>query len=96
MYREIATIIKNDSPKCITSEGGEDLLNQKFNNCEIDYDQYRFPDCTKSLCLEIKIKKYYLDKLYNLVKTLNVNNDYLGKCCGISTDFIRKLTDFFS
>ena len=51
LYREIATIIKNDSPKCITSEGGEYLLNQKLINCEIDYDQYRCSDCTKSLCL---------------------------------------------
>ena len=29
LYRETATIIKNDSQKCITSEGGEALLNQK-------------------------------------------------------------------
>ena len=57
LYREIATIIKNDSPKCITSEGGEDLLNQKYNNCDIDYNQYCCSDCTKSLCLEIKNKK---------------------------------------
>ena len=50
-YREISTIIKKDSWKCITSEGGEDLLNQKLTNCEIDYDQDRCSDCTKSLCL---------------------------------------------
>ena len=36
-----------------------------------------------------------LDKLYNLVKTLNMNDDKKGKYCGVSTDFIRKLTDFF-
>ena len=36
-----------------------------------------------------------LEKLYNLVKTLNVNDDNEEKCYGISTDFIRKLTDFF-
>ena len=57
LYREIETIIKNDSRKCITSEGGEDLLNQNVNNGEIDYDHYRCSDCTKSLCLEIKNKK---------------------------------------
>ena len=28
LYREIASIIKNDSPNCITPEGGEDLLHQ--------------------------------------------------------------------
>ena len=38
----------------MTSEGGEYLLNQKWTNCQIDYDQYRCSDCTKSLCLEIK------------------------------------------
>ena len=96
MYREIATIIKNDYPKCIILEGGNDLLHHKFTNFEIDYDQYRCSDCTKSLCLEIKNKKKYLDKLYNLVETLNMNNDDVEKCCGVSTDFIRKLTDFFS
>ena len=36
-----------------------------------------------------------IKKLYNLVKTLNMNDDNEGKCCGASTDFIRKLTDFF-
>ena len=56
LYREIQTIIKNDSLKCITSEGGEDLLNQKLTNCGIDYDLYRSSDCTKSLCLDIKKK----------------------------------------
>ena len=58
LYREIATIIKNDLSKCITSEGGEYLLHQKITNCDIDYDQYHCSDCTKSLCLEIKNKKY--------------------------------------
>ena len=95
LYREIATIIQNYLPKCITSEGGEDLLNQKLTNCGIDYDQYRCSDCTKSLCLEIKKKKSALEKLYNLVKTLNMNDDDVEKCCGVSTYFIRKLTDFF-
>ena len=36
-----------------------------------------------------------LEKLYNLVKTLNINDDNEEKCCGVSTDFIRKLTDLF-
>ena len=95
LYRDIETIIKNDSRKCITSEGGEYLLNQKLTNCEIDYDIYCCSDCTKSLCLEIKKKESALKKIYNLFITLNMNNDYVEKCCGVSTDFIRKLTVFF-
>ena len=31
-------------------------LNQKWNNSEIDYDQYRCSDCSKLLCLEIEEK----------------------------------------
>ena len=36
-----------------------------------------------------------LEKLYILVKTLNVNDDNKEKCYGVSTDSIRKLTDSF-
>ena len=36
-----------------------------------------------------------LKKLYNLVKTLNMNDDNEEKLYGVSTDFIRKLTDNF-
>ena len=36
-----------------------------------------------------------LEKLYNIVKTLNMNDDNGEKCYGVSTDFIRKLTDLF-
>ena len=36
-----------------------------------------------------------LDKLYNLVKTLNMNDENREKICGVSTYFIIKLTDFF-
>ena len=36
-----------------------------------------------------------LDKLYNLIKILNMKDDNMEKCCGVSTHFIRKLTDFF-
>ena len=36
-----------------------------------------------------------LEKFYNLVKTLNMNDDNMEKCCGVSTDFIRKLVDLF-
>ena len=36
-----------------------------------------------------------LEKLYNLFKTLNMNNDNEEKCYGVSTDFIRKLADLF-
>ena len=34
-------------------------------------------------------------KIYNLVKTLNMDDDNEDKCYGVSTDFIRKSTDFF-
>ena len=36
-----------------------------------------------------------LEKLYNLVKTLNMNDVKKENCCGVSTYFIRKFTDFF-
>ena len=36
-----------------------------------------------------------LEKLYNIVKTLNMNDGNKEKCCGVPTDFIRKMTDFF-
>ena len=40
MYREIENIIQNNSQKYITSEYGEDLSNQKWTNCDIDYDLF--------------------------------------------------------
>ena len=33
LYRQITSIVKNDSPNCITPEGGEDLLHQELTNC---------------------------------------------------------------
>ena len=36
-----------------------------------------------------------LEKLYNLVKTLNMNDEDDEIFYGVSTYFIRKLTDFF-
>ena len=45
--------------------------------------------------LEIKKKMSVVDKLYNLVKTLNINDDNDKKCFGVSTYFIRKLTGLF-
>ena len=36
-----------------------------------------------------------LEKLYNLVKTLNMNDVKKENCCGVSTYFIRKLRDLF-
>ena len=36
-----------------------------------------------------------IEKIYNHVKTLNMNDDNEEKCYGVSTDFIRKLTDLF-
>ena len=95
LYREISSIITNDSPNCITPEGKVDLLHQELTNCRIDYDQYHFSDCSQLLCLEIKSKRKSLDKLYNIVETLNTNNEDLDKCCGGSTGFISKFTDFF-
>ena len=47
------------------------------------------------MCLEIKKKTSSLEKSYNLVKILNINDDKEETCRGVSTDFIRKLTDFF-
>ena len=35
MYKDIEDIIQNDSQKYITSEGGDDLSNQKWTDCEI-------------------------------------------------------------
>ena len=61
MYRDIEKIIQNDSQKYITSEGGEDLSNQKLTNCDIEYDQFCCSDCNKSLCLEIKNKMSVLN-----------------------------------
>ena len=40
LYRDIENIIQNYLRKYITLEGGEDLLNQKLTNCDIDYDLY--------------------------------------------------------
>ena len=57
LYREITSIVKNDSPNCITPEGGEDLLHQELTNCKIKYDQYHCYDCNKSLWLEIENKR---------------------------------------
>ena len=36
-----------------------------------------------------------LKKLYKIFKTLTMNDDNEKKCYGVSTDFIRKLTDLF-
>ena len=69
MYRDIEKIIQNDSQKYITSEGGDDLSNQKWTNSDIEYNQFFCSDCTKSLCLEIKKRMSDLEKLYILVKT---------------------------
>ena len=95
LYRKISSIVKNDSLNCGTPEGEEDLLDQELTNCNIDYDQYHFSDCIQLLCLDIKNKRKSLDKLYYIVETLNTNNEDIDKCCGVSTDFISKLTFFF-
>ena len=47
MYRYIEKIIEHDSQKYRTSEGGDDLSNQKMINCEIEYDQFCCSDFTK-------------------------------------------------
>ena len=54
-----------------------------------------FSDCTKSLRLEIKNQINFLDKLYIIVRTLNMNDDTEEKCFGVSTDFIRNFTGLF-
>ena len=62
MYRDIEQIIQHHSHKYITSEGGENLSNQKLTNCEIEYSQFCCSDCTKSLCFKIKKKMSALKK----------------------------------
>ena len=47
MYRDIEKMIQHDSKKNITSEGGDDLSNNKWNNSEIEYDQFCCLYCTK-------------------------------------------------
>ena len=86
MYRYIEQIIQHQSQKCINSEGGDNLLNQKLTNCGSEYDQFCCSDCTKSLCLEIKNKMSALEKLYNLVKQFNISDDNKETFCGVSTD----------
>ena len=66
-----------------------------MTNCGIEYDQLYCSGFTKPWCLDIKKKITVLKKLYNLVKTLTINYDNEGKYDGVSTDFIRKLMDFF-
>ena len=56
MYRDIEKIIHHDSHKYITSEGGEDLSNQRLTNFEIEYDQFCCSYFTRPLCLYIKEK----------------------------------------
>ena len=47
LYIEIESIVKNYSQNCGTQEGGEDLVQQEWTNCEIDYDQYHCSDCSQ-------------------------------------------------
>ena len=47
LYRELASIVRNDSPKCGTQEGGEKLVHQELTNCDIDYDQYHCSYCSQ-------------------------------------------------
>ena len=75
MHKDIENIVQHDSQKYITSEGEEDLSNQKWNNCEIEYDQFCWLDCNKSLCLDNTNKMSAFEKLYNIVKILNMNDD---------------------
>ena len=79
MYRDIEQIIQHHSQKYITSEGGYNLSNQTLTNCDIEYDQFCWSYCTKSLCLDIKRKMSDIEQLYNRVKTLNINYDNMEK-----------------
>ena len=94
MYRDIEKIIHQDSQNCINSEGGDDLSNQKWTYCDIEYDKFCCSYCAKSLCLDIKNKMIVLEKLYNLVKILKINDENEEKCCGVSTHFIKKIDGF--
>ena len=81
MYRDVEQIIQYHSQKYITLEGRDFFLsNQTLNNCEIE---------------GIEKKTISLGKLYILFKTLKINDGNREKCCGVSTDFLRRLTDFF-
>ena len=95
MYKEIEKI-QQESHKHIISEGREGLSTQKSTNFEIEYDLFCCPDFTESLCLDIKKKMNVIEKLHLLIRTPNTNNDNEEECYGISTNFIRNLTDFFS
>ena len=68
---DILKIIQNVSQKYITSEGGVDLSNQKWNNCKIEYDHFCcslsipvFPKMwdTELLCTEYA-RKYWLNRV---------------------------------
>ena len=48
--------------------------------CEIEYDLFCFSDCTKSLCLYIEKKMNVIEKLYLLIRTLNINDDSKENC----------------
>ena len=87
--------MQHDSHKYITTEGIEGLSTKKLNNCKLEYNIYWCSDCTKSLCLDINNKITIIKKLYVLVKTLNVNDNNEENIYGVSTDFIRNLTDLF-
>ena len=71
MYRYIEkNKIQQDSHKYITSEGRDGLSTHKLTNCGVEYDLYCCSDCTKSLCLDNKMKINVLEKLHLLVKTV--------------------------
>ena len=57
-------------------------MNQTLTNYEIEYDQFCFSYCTKSLCFDIKKKMRAIRKFYNLVKNININDDNKEKRCG--------------
>ena len=95
MYRDIEKLFSMTHRNTSLRKGGDNLSNQKLTNCDIEYDQFSCLYYTKSLCLVVKKKMNVLEKLYNLVKTLNMNDENEDKCYGVSTDFIRKLTDLF-
>ena len=93
----ILKIIQQDSLRYVTPDTNEGLSIQKLTNCEIRYDMSSWQYCTESVCFYIQNKTNVLDRFHLLVITMNINDDNNeSKVCGISTEFIIKLTDLFS
>ena len=92
MYGDLEDPILRYLHRNITPQVNKVLKTQKLSNFEIQYDVFCFQDCTQSLKLEFFMS--FIERFNLLVRTLNMNEDEnVEKLHGISTNFIRKLTD---